>query len=502
MGWDVGAPGCGSCSTPRCPTIVGRYLGEDVDGFLADHGLTRADIEWWVCHPGGPKVLDALRGRPRAAPRRPSQLTWDSLARIGNLSSASVLHVLADTLRDRPPRPGSYGLLMAMGPGFCSELVLLRAAADGPTRDRADRSFTSLVALVGARAARRAGRLAAQRRVEPGAAAASRPGSGHYPVMVVLHTGLLVGDAGRGLVAPAGRARRARLVDARARRWPPRRCAGGASPPSGRAGTPASSSCPGLPPVRSRPLPPPVATPTTSRSSSRASRCRWCTRAWITAARLHRRQRRPAHRAAAGRERRAAPRPGARPMRDLLVAGGGPVGLATALYAARAGLDVVVREPRAGVIDKACGEGLMPGAGRRPGRARRRARRARRSPASATSTARRRPRRRSATGPAAACAARRCTPRCATAPRAAGVAVEHAAGARRSSTTATTWSSTASRPATWSPPTACTRRCGGCSGSTAARAPAPPLRPALPRRRSRRGRATSRCTGRRPARPT
>lgn len=49
-------------------------------------------------------------------------------------------------------------------------------------------------------------------------------------------------------------------------------------------------------------------------------------------------------------------------MRDLLVAGGGPVGLATALYAARAGLDVAVVEPRTGVIDKACGEGLMPGA--------------------------------------------------------------------------------------------------------------------------------------------
>ncbi len=49
-------------------------------------------------------------------------------------------------------------------------------------------------------------------------------------------------------------------------------------------------------------------------------------------------------------------------MRDLIIAGGGPVGLAAALYAARAGLDVVVREPRGGVIDKACGEGLMPGA--------------------------------------------------------------------------------------------------------------------------------------------
>ena len=49
-------------------------------------------------------------------------------------------------------------------------------------------------------------------------------------------------------------------------------------------------------------------------------------------------------------------------MRDLVVAGGGPIGLATALYATRAGLDVVVREPRTGPIDKACGEGLMPAA--------------------------------------------------------------------------------------------------------------------------------------------
>ena len=56
-------------------------------------------------------------------------VTRRSLAQIGNLSSASVLHVLEDTLRERSPAPGSHGLLMAMGPGFCSELVLLRAAS-------------------------------------------------------------------------------------------------------------------------------------------------------------------------------------------------------------------------------------------------------------------------------------------------------------------------------------------------------------------------------------
>ena len=70
--------------------------------FLADHGLTRDDIGWWVCHPGGPKVIDALRDTLGLA-EHDLALTRASLARIGNLSSASVLHVLEDTLRDRPP---------------------------------------------------------------------------------------------------------------------------------------------------------------------------------------------------------------------------------------------------------------------------------------------------------------------------------------------------------------------------------------------------------------
>lgn len=125
MGFDVSHHGLRIVLDAQVPAIVGRFIGEDVDGFLADHGLTRADIGWWVCHPGGPKVIDALRDALGLSDHDVA-LTRDSLARIGNLSSASVLHVLEDTLRDRPPTPGSHGLLMAMGPGFCSELVLLR----------------------------------------------------------------------------------------------------------------------------------------------------------------------------------------------------------------------------------------------------------------------------------------------------------------------------------------------------------------------------------------
>ena len=126
MGFDVTGTGLRIVLDAQVPAVVNRYIREDVDAFLADHGLTRRDIEWWVCHPGGPKVIEALEDALEI-PRTAVQLTWDSLARIGNLSSASVLHVLEDTLRDRPPRPGSYGIVLAMGPGFCSELVLVRA---------------------------------------------------------------------------------------------------------------------------------------------------------------------------------------------------------------------------------------------------------------------------------------------------------------------------------------------------------------------------------------
>jgi alkylresorcinol/alkylpyrone synthase len=125
MGWDIGATGFRIVLSADVPDLVSTYLRGDVDEFLAHHGLTRNDIEWWVCHPGGPKVVEAIQSA-LGVDRDALGCTWDSLQRIGNLSSASVLHILEDTLRERPPRPGSYGVAMAMGPGFCLELVLLQ----------------------------------------------------------------------------------------------------------------------------------------------------------------------------------------------------------------------------------------------------------------------------------------------------------------------------------------------------------------------------------------
>ncbi|GGS56492.1 stilbene synthase [Planobispora rosea] len=124
MGWEVGDTGFRVVLDAGVPDVVRTYLADDVHGFLADHGLTAADVTAWVCHPGGPKVLEAV-AETLELPPGALDVTWRSLAEVGNLSSASVLHVLRDTLALRPP-PGTPGLIIAMGPGFCSELVLLR----------------------------------------------------------------------------------------------------------------------------------------------------------------------------------------------------------------------------------------------------------------------------------------------------------------------------------------------------------------------------------------
>ncbi|MEC8424129.1 MAG: 3-oxoacyl-[acyl-carrier-protein] synthase III C-terminal domain-containing protein, partial [Myxococcota bacterium] len=95
------------------------------DGFLSGNAIARTQISSWVCHPGGPKVLLAFE-QALGLTRDDLQLTWNSLREVGNLSSASVLHVLRDTMEQRRPAPGSHGVMLAMGPGFCSEFVLLR----------------------------------------------------------------------------------------------------------------------------------------------------------------------------------------------------------------------------------------------------------------------------------------------------------------------------------------------------------------------------------------
>jgi alkylresorcinol/alkylpyrone synthase len=125
MGWDVGTTGLRIVLGVEVPELVVKYLADDVAALLGRHGLEVDDVARWVCHPGGPKVIEAIQST-LGLTEMDLQMTWSSLDRIGNLSSASVLHVLKDTLAERPGAPGDWGVLMAMGPGFCAELVLLR----------------------------------------------------------------------------------------------------------------------------------------------------------------------------------------------------------------------------------------------------------------------------------------------------------------------------------------------------------------------------------------
>lgn len=125
MGWNIGEEGFRIVLSPEVPAVIREHLPQDLERFLAAQGLRRDQIESWVLHTGGPKVLEAMADAAGVT-RDECALSWESLRKVGNLSSASVLLVLEDTITQRRPAPGSYGILAAMGPGFCSQLVLLR----------------------------------------------------------------------------------------------------------------------------------------------------------------------------------------------------------------------------------------------------------------------------------------------------------------------------------------------------------------------------------------
>jgi alkylresorcinol/alkylpyrone synthase len=125
MGWDISEKGFKIVLSRDVPEVVLNNLGGDADEFLADNGLTREDIGSWVIHTGGPKVLEATE-KALGLSHDDLAASWDCLRKTGNLSSASVLFVLEEVMRNRRPAPGTWGVLAAMGPAFCSELLLLR----------------------------------------------------------------------------------------------------------------------------------------------------------------------------------------------------------------------------------------------------------------------------------------------------------------------------------------------------------------------------------------
>lgn len=113
--------------SPRLPVLVRNRLRTSVTAFLAAHGVSLEDVRFWVIHPGGPRILEAVTDSLQLSDRD-TQPTWDVWERYGNLSSATVFFILRRLREIAPPAPGHLGMMIALGPGITCEIVLLRSA--------------------------------------------------------------------------------------------------------------------------------------------------------------------------------------------------------------------------------------------------------------------------------------------------------------------------------------------------------------------------------------
>ncbi|HET9913523.1 MAG TPA: 3-oxoacyl-[acyl-carrier-protein] synthase III C-terminal domain-containing protein [Anaerolineales bacterium] len=125
MGWEMTNSGFKVLLSADIAGLAQSEIKPSMESFLERHNLSIADINHWLVHPGGPRVIRALE-EGLGLPAEALALSWESLAEAGNISSASVLLILDKTMKRLQPKPGEYGVLMAMGPAFSAELVLLQ----------------------------------------------------------------------------------------------------------------------------------------------------------------------------------------------------------------------------------------------------------------------------------------------------------------------------------------------------------------------------------------
>ncbi|WP_418982953.1 type III polyketide synthase [Alistipes sp.] len=121
MGWDFTDQGFKVLFSPGIPALIAAHVREDTTRFLAEYSLSLSDIGYYIFHPGGRKVLEAYQEALRAEGDF-LRTTREVMRDYGNMSSASVLYVLK---RFFDGGATGFGLIMAMGPGFSSEMVLL-----------------------------------------------------------------------------------------------------------------------------------------------------------------------------------------------------------------------------------------------------------------------------------------------------------------------------------------------------------------------------------------
>jgi predicted naringenin-chalcone synthase len=126
MTWDVTDLGFRMGLSPRVPDVLAEHVRPMMTGLLDRHGLSIRDVDGWAVHPGGPRILDVV-GAELGLPDGALDASHGVLAEHGNCSSATVMMVVEEITRTRPPRPGGYVMALAFGPGLTLYAALLRA---------------------------------------------------------------------------------------------------------------------------------------------------------------------------------------------------------------------------------------------------------------------------------------------------------------------------------------------------------------------------------------
>jgi len=125
LGWEIVDSGFKIVLSSKLTDLVNTHILGEVDSFLAKQNIDRAQIRHWIAHAGGPKVLETLESA-LDLPEQALARSWRSLQSVGNLSSASIMFILDELMRDGVPVEGDYGMIIGMGPGFSVELVLIK----------------------------------------------------------------------------------------------------------------------------------------------------------------------------------------------------------------------------------------------------------------------------------------------------------------------------------------------------------------------------------------
>jgi alkylresorcinol/alkylpyrone synthase len=122
MGWDILDEGFRVLFSKDIPNIVNKNIKDDILSFLEKHNLKIEDIKNFITHPGGVKVIDAYIDALRIDSHLLNN-TREVLRDYGNMSSATVLYVLEQFMLNGFEE--GYGLMLSLGPGFSSEMVLI-----------------------------------------------------------------------------------------------------------------------------------------------------------------------------------------------------------------------------------------------------------------------------------------------------------------------------------------------------------------------------------------